>query len=389
MAPSTNSYANHPCFGISSRKNVGRLHLPVAPRANAKVRFSNGAKANPAMMPVEAVAWMEQVMAEGKAVDVVGITGPGDPLASPEPTLETLRLVRAKFPDISLCMTTIGVNGDMYAEELVELGLSHVTVLVDAVDPEVAEKLYAWVRPSTKTLPLPEAVKLLLNEQARAVAAFKRMGITVKINTTVYPGYNAGHVEDIASTMAGLGADIMAVVPYRATEECTDCPPDCGMELMATVRDRAARHMDLMPAWEECGQDIIGLTKPEDTSAPVAVMPKPTADRPNVAVVSSTGMDVDLHLGHAIKVLIYGPREDGLACLLETRNAPEPGSGSGRWKELAAILKDCFVLLTASAGDNPRQILSRKGLSVLITDGEIAGTVDLLYGGGKKGKGRK
>jgi nitrogen fixation protein NifB len=30
--------------------------------------------------------------------------------------------------------------------------------------------------------------------------------------------------------------------------------------------------------------------------------------------------------------------------------------------------------------------LSRKGLSVLITDGEIEGTVDVLYGGGKKGK---
>jgi nitrogen fixation protein NifB len=98
---------------------------------------------------------------------------------------------------------------------------------------------------------------------------------------------------------------------------------------------------------------------------------------------------VDLHLGHAIKAMVYGPRGDGLACLLGVRDLPEPGSGAQRWETLAETLSDCFVLLTASAGENPRKILSRKGLSVLITDGEIEGTVDVLYGGGKKGKKNK
>ncbi len=388
MEPTT-SHANHPCFGMTSRRIIGRLHLPVAPRANARIRFADNASTKPAMMPEEAVAWMEHVINSGKAVDIVGITGPGDPLAAPEPTLRTLRLVRAKSPEISLCLTTLGIGGNLIAEELAEIGLSHITMLVDAVTPEVAEKLYAWIRPSTKTMPLPEAAKYLLNEQAKAVTAFKRAGITVKINTTVYPGYNAGHVEHVAAAMATLGADIMGVVPYLPADENGDHPAESGMELISTVRDRAARHMDLMPAWEQCGEDIVGLNTPGKDAAPVSVMPKPSLARPNVAVVSSDGMDVDMHLGHAVKILIYGPREDGLQCLLETREAPEPGSGSSRWKKLATILHDCFVLLTASAGDTPRQILSRKGLSVLITDGEIEGTVDVLYGGGKKGKGRK
>ena len=386
---STTSQANHPCFGITSRRQVGRLHLPVAPRANTKIRFSGNEKAHPAMQPEEAVNWLTQVISDGTAVDMVGITGPGDPLATPESTLRTLRMVRDRYPDISLCLTTTGIGGDMYAPELADLGLSHVTVLVDAVAPEVAEKLYAWIRPSTRTVPLPEAARALMNEQARAVTAFKRAGLTVKITTTVSPGYNAGHVEEIAAAMATLGADIMAVVPYRPAEDTTADPAGSGMELLATVRDRAARHLDLMPAWDECGADVVGVNRP-DSATPVAVLPRPTADRPNVAVVSVGGMDVDLHLGHAVKILIYGPREDGLPCLLETRDAPEPGTGSSRWKELARTLRDCFVLLTASAGEKPRQILSRQGLSVLIMDGEIEGAVDTLYGGGKKkGKGRK
>ncbi|MDC0335878.1 radical SAM protein [Pseudodesulfovibrio sp.] len=385
----TSSYANHPCFGMTSRRTVGRLHLPVAPRSNAKIRFAADTKATPAVTPEEALAWMQQVVADGNVVDVVGITGPGDPLAVVEPTLRTLRLVREAYPEISLCLTTLGIGGDLIAEELAEIGLSHITVLVDAVTPEVAEKLYAWIRPSTKTMPLPEAAKALLNEQAKAVTAFKRAGITVKINTTVYPGYNAGHVEEVAAAMAALGADIMGIVPYGLAPGHDHFPADSSMELISTVRDRAARHMDLMPAWEQCGEDLVGLNRPGKEMAPVAIMPRPSLSRPNVAVVSSNGIDVDMHLGHAITVLIYGPREDGLQCLLETRDAPEAGTGSSRWKELAKILSDCFVLLTASAGEKPRENLSRKGLSVLITDGEVESTVDLLYGGGKKGKGRK
>lgn len=390
METTTSSYANHPCFGMTSRRSAGRLHLPVAPRANAKIKFSDNAKAKPAMMPEEAVAWLDHVVSQGKTIDIVGITGPGDPLAVPEPTIRTLRLVRDKYPELSLCLTTMGLGGALYAPELADIGLSHITVLVDAVDPQVAEQLYAWVRPSTKTMPLPEAVKVLIEEQAKAIKAFKDAGITVKVNTTVYPGINAGHVEDIAIAMASLGADIMGVIPFSPAEDIEDSPAASTPELLSAVRDRAALHMDLMPGWDECGEDIVGLEKPTDGAAHVTVLPKPTKERPNVAVVSSTGMDVDLHLGHAVKIMIYGRREDGLPCLLETRDAPEPGSGSARWSELARLLDDCFVLLTASAGDRPREILSRKGLSVFITENEIEGIVDVLYGGGKKkGKGRK
>jgi nitrogen fixation protein NifB len=68
---------------------------------------------------------------------------------------------------------------------------------------------------------------------------------------------------------------------------------------------------------------------------------------------------------------------------------PATGGGTSRWQQLAASLTDCFCLLTASAGDNPRAVLQDHGISVLITTGEIASTVDHLCGGGKKGKCRK
>ncbi|QJB56786.1 radical SAM protein [Pseudodesulfovibrio sp. zrk46] len=388
MTNTATSYANHPCFGMSSRKETGRLHLPVAPRSNAKIRFEAVTKTKPAMMPEEAVNWLVHVLDAEKPVRIVGITGPGDPLASPDITIRTLRMIRERYPKMDLCLTTLGIGGAMYVPELAEIGISHVTVLVDAVTPEVAEKLYAWIRPGKKTVPLTDAAKELMDDQKKTITAFKDAGITVKVNTTVYPGFNAGHVEDVAEAMASLGVDIMAVVPFHPADENCECPAS-STELMTMVRDRAARHINLMPSWDECGEGLVGLDTPEDESDVCSTLPKPTPERPNVAVTSASGMDVDIHLGHAAQILIYGPREDGLACLLETREASEPGSGAARWKDLATRMHDCFAVLTAGAGDKPKEILSRSGVTVIVTNEGIEGTVDVLYGGKKKGKCRK
>ena len=119
-------------------------------------------------------------------------------------------------------------------------------------------------------------------------------------------------------------------------------------------------------------------------------MPTPTDERPNVGVVSTNGMDVDMHLGQASQVLIYGPREDGLPCLLKARQTPGSGGGTDRWQDLAKeCLHDCFVLLATHAGDVPRKIFTELGIQVILTEDNIEGLVDVLYGGGKKKKCKK
>ena len=102
--------------------------------------------------------------------------------------------------------------------------------------------------------------------------------------------------------------------------------------------------------------------------------------RPNVAVASLTGMKVDLHIGEAWQLLIYGPGEDGLVRMLGARPAPEPGGGEARWKALAEILSDCFALLASGAGTKPIKILEDQGIDVFITEGNIKRPVEILLG---------
>lgn len=370
-------------------RQAGRLLLPVAPRANSRIRFAAAEKPEPALQPAEALAVVGRLLDQGAQIELVMIAGPGDPLATPLFTNETLRLVRERYPDLPLGITTLGINGEECARELAANGVRSVTLLVDAVDAEVVKSLYAWIRPGTKTVPLARAAELLLSEQAAAITAFRQAGCAVTVSTTVYPGCNDGHIEEIAQRAAALGAEAMMLNPFEPEAEESDTPVRPDPALMEKLRRLAAQHIAVDDGIEQTAPDLVNTIYQGDGGALAMALPKPSSDRPNVAVMSSNGMDVDLHLGHAIKALIYGPRPDGLACLLETRWLPEPGGGSARWEELAGILKDCFALLAAGAGNSPRNILSRHGISVLITDDNIEGAVDVLYGGGKKGKKQK
>ena len=375
-----------------SAKASRRLSLPVAPQVNARLRFAPGEKTGSAISPEEALAWATEVLgSKGKPAQVV-IAGPGDPLAAISPTLKTIRLFKQKYPSLTVEIVTLGLGGEQYADILEEEGVGLVTVQVDAVDAEILAKLFAWIRPGRKTVVLAEAVKILLEEQALAIGALQKAGIKVKARTTLYPGYNDVHLEQIAQRMAQLGVASMTLVPFRpgaGEAEGEGFPPEPDKAMLAAARSLAGKYLEVHEEQEVLAPGC-GMAASMDNSHTGGGLPRPTTKRPNVAVVSLGGMDVDLHLGQAYQALIYGPREDGLHCLLSRRDLPEAGGGGLRWERLAETLPDCFALLAASAGENPKKILKERGITVLTTEGEIDGTVDVLFGGGKKGpKGRR
>lgn len=362
------------------------VHLPVAPQTVARTRFSPPTPVRSQCLLVpEAMDLLDRVMKErGARITMVAITGPGDPLATPDITLETVRQVRKRFPQLAIGLKTLGLGSEKLAGELARAGVTYVEMQVDGVKAAILEKIYAWIRPGLKTLKVGEAVELLIREQRNGVPALKFHNIEVTILTTLYPGLNIDHVPKIAAAMLVLGAGGMALIPYSpeaGTEVDLECPDPQAVQ---AISEKVRNSLPIIePLLSRPGEETAG------TAAPLPLLPRPTAQRPNVGVVSSNGIEIDLHLGQAIRVLIYGPRQDGLACLLETRDAPEPGTAD-RWGELAAVLHDCFALLAASAGETPRRALAEAGVRVMITEDTIEGTVDVLYGGGKKGrKGKK
>lgn len=371
-------------------KTIDSLILPIAPQAVFRTRYAPEGKAAPALLPAEALAELEQ----HPAAAAIELDGPGDPLATLETTLDVLARLKERRPDLPVHLTTLGLGGAAAAPALAEAGLDGVTLLIDTMDPATADKLYAWIRPGKRTVPLAESVELLLEQQAGSVRALAEAGIPVTLRTTLYPGLNAHQAVTIAETMSELGATAMVLRPFAGSSEKNSPPATTRthMEQISRLTGRSLPTTFPEIAVENCGCDCGPVCGSGTTcgcsAAPVlpGTLPRPTAARPRVAVASATGMEVDLHLGQAKTLLIYGPREDGLTCLIETRPAPEPGSGEDRWDRLAETLNDCFALLAAAAGERPRQLLAEQGIRVLLTEDNIEGTVDVLYGGGKKGK---
>jgi nitrogen fixation protein NifB len=371
------------CCCQQSKTAESVVHLPVSPQVVARTRFSPPTPVrSQCLMMAEAIDLLDGIMKErGEGITTVAITGPGDPLATPEITLETVRSVRERYPKLRIGLKTLGIGSDRLAADLARAGVTFVEMQVDGVKAEILKKIYAWIRPGSKTLKIGEAVDLLIREQRNGVSALKFHNIKVTILTTLYPGLNIDHVPKISAAMLVLGADGMALIPY-APEPGAEVDmerPDPQAVLAITEKARASLPIVSPLLQDEAkgtGDGAVQQTPP---------LPRPTGKRPNVAVVSSNGIEIDLHLGQAIRLLVYGPRQDGLTCLLETRDAPEPGTAA-RWQELAAILHDCFVILAASAGETPRRVLAEAGIKVLVTEDNIEGTVDVLYGGGKKGK---
>ena len=363
--------------------------LPVAPQAVCRLRYARENQTRQALNPSEVIAEIDR----SPGLTWVELDGPGDPLASMATTLATVAVLRQHRPGVTIGLVTVGLQAAERAAELAAAGVGSVTLLVDTLDAATAERLYAWIRPGKKNVPLPEAVLVLLDAQARAVPALAAAGLAVTIRTTVYPGVNAHQIPALAETLAELGATALHLVPFLPDPGRPDEPPPATrvhMEELAKLTSRFVPTTSLVMEVADCGCDCgprcgTGATCGCGAIAPVQTdLPQPTRERPRVAVASATGMAVDLHLGQARTLLIYGPREDGLTCLLETRPAPEPGSGEARWQQLAETLPDCFALLAASAGLRPREVLGQHGIRVLVGEQDIEGTVEVLYGGGKK-----
>ncbi|MHB8791993.1 MAG: radical SAM protein [Thermoleophilia bacterium] len=259
---------NHPCFNGSVRHKYGRVHLPVAPRCNVKCNYCNrlfdcANEGRPGvtsrvMRPKESMSYLASAMAAGR-ISVAGIAGPGDPLANPDQTFTTLRLVRRKYPHLLRCLSTNGLYALPYIKEIIRYA-SHVTLTVNAVDAEVGSRIYEWIRLGDRIHTGIDAASIMMERQLEAIRQLKSAGIIVKVNTVVIPGVNDGHIEDIAQTLSRLSVDIynaMPLLPVKGTA-FGDIPEPLPAEI-SRLRKCASSHLPQMNHCARCRADATGL----------------------------------------------------------------------------------------------------------------------------------
>ncbi len=373
--------ARHPCFSTEGAAACARMHLAVAPRCNVQCNYCNRrydcpnesrpGVASSLLTPEEALERVKTVAARMPGLNVVGVAGPGDPLASAERTFRTLAMVRREFPNLQLCLSTNGLDLPVYADHLAEFGVRHVTITVNAINPDIGDRIYSWVRCGSRTFRGREAAEVMIDRQLTGLSMLRSRGALVKVNMVMVPGVNDRHLPEVARKVTKLGAfivNVMPMVPVAGTPFASIAPP--SQDEVDGVRRSCGTDVRQMTHCQRCRADAIGFLEPGEAAGPAAhcdssgQRPKPV----KVAVASRDGRVINLHFGHAREFHIFEVGADGCRPV-EIRKAGNYCRGPDDCEDrevlmerVIEMLKDCRYLFCSRIGEAPARQLSAAGI---------------------------
>lgn len=256
---------SHPCFG-GHKNNAGRIHLPVSPGCNIACRFCdraiNDVEERPGvtskvLKPAECEEILNKALEICPDIKVAGIAGPGDTLAT-DNALETFKIIKEKFPNLIKCMSTNGLLLSERAQDVIDIGIDSLTVTVNAVDPEIENKLNAYIIYHGRRIEGVEGAKILIENQLAGIRKVAAAGITVKVNTVLVPEINGDHIEQIAKTVKEAGAKIYNIIPLIPQHELKDVKaPTCPQ--IDEARRKAEKYIDVFRHCQHCRADAVGV----------------------------------------------------------------------------------------------------------------------------------
>lgn len=83
-------------------------------------------------------------------------------------------------------------------DRLVDIGVDHVTVTVNAIDAVVAEKIYHHLWYEGDKLHGRMAADLLIERQGEGIRKLAERGVMVKVNSVLIPQINARHLNEVS-----------------------------------------------------------------------------------------------------------------------------------------------------------------------------------------------
>ncbi|RRV50645.1 nitrogenase cofactor biosynthesis protein NifB [Stutzerimonas stutzeri] len=265
---------NHPCYSEEAHHYFARMHVAVAPACNIQCHYCNrkydcANESRPGVVselldPVQAVKKVKAVAATIPQMTVLGIAGPGDPLANPQRTFETFRMLSEQAPDIKLCVSTNGLALPDCVDELAKHNIDHVTITINCVDPDIGAEIYPWIYWNNKRIRGRKAAKILIERQQQGLEMLVERGILVKVNSVLIPGVNDEHLKEVSRIVKAKGAFLHNVMPLIAEAEHGTFYGVMGQrspepEELQDLQDACAGDMNMMRHCRQCRADAVGL----------------------------------------------------------------------------------------------------------------------------------
>lgn len=264
---------SHPCYDIHAHNRIGRIHLPVALKCNIACKYcdrkvspyyhtSRPGLAYALLKPEDAITAVEKAMEKNPSIEVVGISGPGEPLFNKE-TFDTLKLVSLNFPFLKLCVCTNGLLLPEKVKLLKELNVKSLTITINAVDPEIASKIYSFSLVDEDKVEGIRGSEILIARQLMGLEIAAELGFLIKVNTVLIPDINVNHVKNIAYEIEKRGAYILNIMPLIPLGELSNLrAPTC--EELKAARETCESVIPIFRACKQCRADACGIPGQED-----------------------------------------------------------------------------------------------------------------------------
>lgn len=426
---------NHPCYSEQAHHHYARMHVAVAPACNIQCHYCNrkydcANESRPGVVsellsPEQAVKKVLAVASEIKQMSVLGIAGPGDPLANPDRTFATFAALAQQAPDIKLCLSTNGLALPESVDRLTELNIDHVTITINCVDPEVGKEIYPWIFWNNRRIKGLKAAKILIQQQLKGLDMLVERGVLVKVNSVMIPGVNDHHLAEVSRVVKAKGAFLHNVMPLIAEAEHGTFYGVMGQrgpthEELQTLQDACGVDMNMMRHCRQCRADAVGMLgedrgdefsldkvdamevdygaamqqraqvqreieiqrsakamQVQEVSIPIAglLLGRRTARPVLMAVASSGGGVINQHFGHAREFLIYEASATDVR-FIGTRRVDQYCVGADSCNEdgtllehTLEVLNGCEAVLCSRIGFEPWGQLEAAGI---IPNGEYA-----------------
>ncbi len=380
--------AEHPCYSKQAHQ-YARMHLPVAPACNIQCNYCNrkydcSNESRPGVVsrlvdPPQALKQYLAVKKRAPNLTVMGIAGPGDALANPKTTFETMEKIKAADPSVQLCISTNGLMLEPYVDRLAALGVDHLTITINCIDPEIGAKIYPWVYYNNKRLRGIEASKTLIEQQMRGLEAAAKAGMLIKVNTVLIPGINDHHVKAVSEEVKKRGAllhNIMPLIsdPAHGTYFGLTGQRGPNEEEIEAARKDSGSHMAQMTHCQQCRADAVGTLggcSSQCDEPEIETTEKPLYEGYQVGVASDGTEIIKTHFGHAQVFEIYRySAEDQCFNFIEQRNVAQYCTGEMECAEneeekdqSIQAVADCDLVLCSRMGISPWRQLEKLGVS--------------------------
>lgn len=414
--------ATHPCYNCGAHK-YARMHLPIAPKCNISCNYclrkydcpneSRPGVTTSVLKPEDAFKKYMEVKKKVPNLSVVGIAGPGDALANFEETKRTLQLIREQDEDVTFCLSTNGLMLPQYAEELIDLGISHVTVTMNAVNPKIGAQIYKYVDYMGMRYYGEAAAAILLSNQLAGIKMLTARGIICKVNIVMLKGINDEHIPEVVAKVKELGGtitNIMQLIPVQGSvfehlplvsnSEIMDMRKKCGETMKQMYHCRQCRadaigtldhdisieynacHKTTEEKFDKVKDKEVNSNREKSSSIQSDNNPLEISPRIHVAVATKSGMIVDQHFGHVTEFYVY-EYSNGNAVFKEKRpvkkycnGAQDCDDSEHRIDSIIQTIADCNAVIAMRIGDAPKQKLSSKGIKIFTTYDRIEDSVN-------------